>query len=71
MAENEIDPQDLKAYREMTPAQRLERGLRFMEEARQFKAKALRVHHPGWAEKEIRRALAEWTRDGMKASELY
>ena len=46
MAENEIDPQDLKAYREMTPAQRLERGLRFMEEARQFKAKALRVSSP-------------------------
>jgi hypothetical protein len=42
-----------------------------MEEARRFKAKALRVHHPGWAEEEIRRALAEWTRDGMKASELY
>jgi hypothetical protein len=44
--QSEIDPQDVKALRKMTPAQRLERGFRFIEEARQFKAAAVRVHHP-------------------------
>ena len=71
MIEEEIDPEDVKVLRRMTPAQRLERGLRFMEQAREFKAAGLRVHHPGWTEEQIRRGVAQWARDGMKACELY
>jgi len=66
-----MDPEDVKVLRQMTPAQRLERGLRFLGHACKFKAAALRVHHPGWSEQQIRRSVAQWTRDGMKASDLY
>jgi Rv0078B-related antitoxin len=55
----------------MTPAQRLEAGLRFIDQAREFKAAALRVHNPHRTEEQVRRAVARWTREGMKSSELY
>ena len=71
MIRNKLDLKDLKVLRKMTPTQRLKRGLRFMEEARQFKGAALRVHHPGWTDEQIRRGMAKWTRDGMKAEDLY
>jgi len=69
--QSEIDPEDVKALRKMTPAQRLERGFRFIEEARQFKAAAVRVHHPGWSEEKVRNEVHRWVRDGMKPEELY
>jgi hypothetical protein len=66
-----MDLEKAKAFRRMTAAQRLEAGLRFIEKAREFKAAALRVHNPHWTEEQIRHGVAQWTRDGMKASALY
>ena len=48
-----MDPEDIAAYRRMTPQQKLERGLRFMELARQFKIESVRVYHPGWIEEKV------------------
>ena len=66
--QSEIDPEDVKALR---TAQRPERGFRFIEEARQFKAAAVRVHHPGWSEEKVKNEVHRWVRDGMKPKELY
>jgi hypothetical protein len=66
-----MDSEKAKALRRMTPAQRLQAGLRFIEKARAFKADALRIHNPDWTEDEIGRGVARWTRDGMKAGDLY
>jgi hypothetical protein len=66
-----MDPEDVKALRRMAPAQRLERGLQFTEQARELKAASLHVHHPGWTEEQITRGVALWVRVGMKSGELY
>jgi Rv0078B-related antitoxin len=66
-----VHPEKARALGRMTPVQRLEAGLRFIEQAREFKAAALRVHNPHWTEEKIRRAVTRWTREGMKSSELY
>jgi hypothetical protein len=42
----ELHPEQIKALRKMTPAQRLKIALEFMEEVRQLKAAALRAQHP-------------------------
>lgn len=60
----ELHPEQLKALREMTPAQRLNIALRFMEEMRQLKAAALREQHPQWTEKQVAEALREFVRHG-------
>ncbi len=67
----DLDPEDVKALRTMTPAQRLERALRFNEQARRFKASSVRVHHPGWTEEQVRAEVARWVCDGMRPEELY
>lgn len=66
-----MDPEDVAAYRAMTPAQRLERGLHFMEQTRQFKIAAVRVNHPGWSEEKVVNEVRRWVCDGMKPEELY
>lgn len=66
-----IDPEDVKALRAMTPAQRLKRGLDFMEQARQFKIASGRVHHPGWSQEKVMTEIRCWVRDGMRPEELY
>jgi hypothetical protein len=38
-----MDPEDIAAYRRMTPQRRLERGLRFIQLARQFKIESVRA----------------------------
>jgi hypothetical protein len=40
----------------MTPAQRLNIALEFMEEMRQLEAATLRAQHPDWNEKQIAHA---------------
>lgn len=57
-------PEQIKALRKMTPAQRLETGLAFMEEMRQLKAAALRVQHPDWTEEQVAQALREFVMHG-------
>jgi hypothetical protein len=69
--EKEMDPEDIKALRAMTPAQRLKRGMEFIEQTRQFKMASIRVHHPGWADEKVKSELRRWVRDGMKPEELY
>ena len=66
-----MDPDDIKALRAMTLAQRLKRGLDFMEQARQFKIASVRVHHPGWSDEEVMNEVRRWIRNGMKPEELY
>lgn len=60
----ELDPEQIKALRKMTLAQRLKIALQFMEEMRQLKAAALRAQHSDWTEKQIARALREFIRHG-------
>jgi hypothetical protein len=60
----QLHPEQIKALRRMTPAQRLETGLAFMEEMRQLKAAALRAQHPDWTEDQVARALREFTLHG-------
>jgi DNA-binding transcriptional regulator WhiA len=62
--EEELHPEQIKALRRMTPAQRLRVGLEFMEELRQLKAAALRVQHPDWSAERIAEALREFIRHG-------
>jgi hypothetical protein len=67
----ETDSDDVKALRTMTMAERLKRGLDFMEQAREFKVASVRVHHPGWSDEKIMKEVRRWVRDGMKPEELY
>jgi len=60
----EVHPEQLKALRKMTPQQKLEAGLAFMEEMRQLKAAALRSQHPDWTDKQIAQALREFILNG-------
>jgi hypothetical protein len=60
----ELHPEQIKALRKMTPAERLKVGLQFMEEMRQLKAAALRAQHPQWTEKQIAEALREFVQHG-------
>ena len=66
-----MDPEDIAAYHRMTPQQRLERGLRFIQLARQFKIESVRVHHPGWSGKKVQAEVRRWVSEGMKPQELY
>ncbi len=66
-----MNAEDMKALRAMTPAQRLKRGLDFIEQARQFKAASVLVHHPSWTEEKVWAEVGRWVRDGMKSEELY
>ena len=59
-----LRPEQIKVLRKMTPAQRLETGLNFMEEMRQLKAAALRAQHPDWSEQQVVRALRDFVLHG-------
>lgn len=63
MSEN-LHPEQIKALRKMTPAQRLKIALQFMEEMRQLKAAALRAQHSDWTENQIAHALREFVLHG-------
>lgn len=62
--EGGLQPEQVKALRRMTPAERLRLGLKFMEEMRQLKAAALRSRHPDWSEAEVARVLREFIMHG-------
>ncbi len=62
--EGGLHPEQVKALRRMTPAERLRLGLKFMEEMRQLKAAALRSRHPDWSEAEVARVLREFITHG-------
>jgi hypothetical protein len=60
-----LHPQQVETLRKMTPAQRLQVALQFMEEMRQFKAAALRAQYPQWTENQIAQALRDFVRHGI------
>jgi hypothetical protein len=62
--EGGLHPEQIKALRKMTPAQRLTNGLQFMEQMRQLKAAALRARHPTWTPEQLAQALREFVRNG-------
>ena len=62
--EGGLHPEQVKALRKMTPAQRLRNGLEFMEQMRQLKAAALRARHPTWSRKQIAQVLREFVQNG-------
>ena len=63
--------EDIAAYRRIAPQEKLERGLDFVEQARQFKIASVRAHHPGWSEEKVMSEVGRWIRNGMKPEELY
>ena len=66
-----MDPEDIAAYRRVTPEQRLARSLGFILRVRQFKIESVRIHRPGWSEEKVMNEVRRWVRDGMKPEELH
>jgi hypothetical protein len=56
----ELHPAQITALRKMTPAQRLEIGLGFIEEVRELRAAMLRKEHPDWDERQLAAALRDF-----------
>lgn len=59
-----LHPEQVKALRKMTPAQRLAIGLAFAEEMRQLKAAALRAQHPEWTQAQVAQSLRDFVLHG-------
>ena len=55
-----LHPEQVKALRRMTPAERLEISLRFIEQMRELRAAMLRTEHPEWTADRISGALREF-----------
>jgi hypothetical protein len=55
--DEELHPEQVKALRKMTPARRLELGLRFSDQMRELRAAMLHVEHPDWTPEQISEAL--------------
>ena len=51
--------EQVRIYRAMTPARKLELATRFYFDARSLKAQAFRMQHPEWSEAEIERRVRE------------
>jgi hypothetical protein len=56
----DLHPEQIKALRKMTPAQRLQLSLRFIEQMREMRAVMLRAEHPDWTQEEIGSALRDF-----------
>jgi hypothetical protein len=59
----ELHPEQIKALRKMTVTQRLETGLRFIEQMRELRAAMLRKEHPDWTPGQISLALRDFVRN--------
>lgn len=55
-----LHPEQVKALRKMTPAQRLEMGMQLIEEMRELRASMLRFEHPDWTQAQVSRALRDF-----------
>ncbi len=56
----DLHPAQVEALRKMTPAERLEVGMAFIESMRELRAAVLRQDHPEWTEQQIAEALREF-----------
>lgn len=54
-----MTPEQVKIYRAMSPARKLELAGRFNLESRHLKAQALRAQRPEWTEDQIRNRVRE------------
>ena len=54
-----MTPEQIRIYREMTPAQKLELAARFNSSARRLKALGLRLQHPEWPEERVMKRVKE------------
>jgi Rv0078B-related antitoxin len=57
---DDLHPVQVEAFRRMTPGQRLEVAMGFIEEMRELRRSILRQEHPDWTEKQIANALREF-----------
>ena len=57
--ESELHPEQIEAFRRMTPARKLELAVRLWFEAKELKAAALRLRHPDWSETQVHDAVRE------------
>ena len=55
-----LHPEQIRALRKMTPAQRLGLSLRFIEQMREMRAAMLRAEHPDWTRRQISCALRDF-----------
>jgi len=55
-----LHPAQIEALRKMTPSERLELGMSFIESMRELRGSVLRQEHPDWSEEQIARALREF-----------
>ena len=62
---SELDAERIKTLRAMTPAQRLQAGMRLTEEFLESKRTALRAEHADWSDEQINAALRQWTLRGF------
>jgi hypothetical protein len=58
-ADEPMHPLQIRAYRKMTPAEKLDRMAQLYESAQQFFAAGVRMRHPDWSEEQIKRAVRD------------
>ena len=54
-----IHPAQIKAYKSMTPAQKLDVSLKLYHSAKALKAAALKQQHPDWSAEAIKKKVNE------------
>jgi hypothetical protein len=54
-----MHPEQIKIYRSMTPAQKLDVSLKLYHSAKALKTAALKQQHPEWSEEEIKNKVNE------------
>ncbi|MFN2623037.1 MAG: hypothetical protein ABR611_09345 [Chthoniobacterales bacterium] len=60
MISEEFQQAEIDALRRLTPAQRLELGMRFNEQICELRAAMLRLEHPDWSAEQIKDALHDF-----------
>jgi hypothetical protein len=58
-ADEPMHPLQIRAYRKMTPAEKLDRMANLYESAQQFFAAGVRMRHPDWSEEAAKRAVRD------------
>ncbi|EDY19890.1 hypothetical protein CfE428DRAFT_2479 [Chthoniobacter flavus Ellin428] len=58
-ADEPMHPLQIRAYRRMTPAEKLDRMAALYESTQQFFAAGVRMRHPDWSEEQIKREVRD------------